>query len=256
MIKVNLSGSVLLFVALLCIQCNNQKKGKAEMATDTHTNTYQVKKINGSQEIDADWDKPIWKETQSLQLKNYMGDKPDHFPETSAKVRYDEDHIYVIFQVHDRYIRAIAKETNGRVYQDSCVEFFFSPGEDVDRGYFNFEANCKGVFLFQYHPGSDGSKGSFTQEEYDQITISHSLERDVEVESSEPETWTLEYKIPYSILSNYIPVDKPKPGVIWRANFYKCADKTSHPHWLTWAPVDHPTPNFHLPEYFGQLTFE
>jgi hypothetical protein len=51
-------------------------------------------------------------------------------------------------------------------------------------------------------------------------------------------------------------VEKPGPGVTWRANFYKCADKTSHPHWLTWAPVNYPKPKFHLPEYFGRIEFE
>jgi hypothetical protein len=51
-------------------------------------------------------------------------------------------------------------------------------------------------------------------------------------------------------------VEKPGPGVTWRANFYKCADKTSHPHWLTWAHVNYPKPKFHLPEYFGRIEFE
>ena len=218
--------------------------------------SYKVEYVTAEHKIDADWGKGVWNETPEILLNNFMGEKPTHFPETRARLKYDEDHIYVVFQVQDRFVKAIATETNGRVYEDSCVEFFFSPGEDIDRGYFNFEANCKGIYLFQYHPKNDGSKGSFTEKEYNQITISHSLDRDAEVESTEPETWTLEYKIPFSILSKYIPVVMPKPGVVWRANFYKCADKTSHPHWLTWAPVEHPTPNFHLPEYFGRLTFE
>jgi hypothetical protein len=47
----------------------------------------------------------------------------------------------------------------------------------------------------------------------------------------------------------------PAPGVRWRANFYKCAEHNSHPHWLMWAPIDFPKPNFHLPEFFGTLEF-
>ena len=23
----------------------------------------------------------------------------------------------------------------------------------------------------------------------------------------------------------------------WRANFYKCGDDTSHPHWAAWSPL-------------------
>lgn len=255
MVEIKNPVVALCFVILLCSQCNNATKEKTDMSADTYAFSYKVGKIEDAHEIDADWNKPVWNETSELLLENFMGDRPEHFPKTRARLRYDDEYIYVIFKVEDRYIKAVATETNGRVWQDSCVEFFFSPGEDVERGYFNFEANCKGVYLFQYHP-SDGSKGSFTKEEYDQITISHSIDRDVTTESSEPEIWTLEYKIPFDILSNYIPVDKPKPGTVWRANLYKCADNTSHPHWITWAPVDHPKPNFHLPEYFGRLTFE
>ncbi len=246
---------VFFFVILLFIQCNNPKKDNVDMVSDNDQYSYKVKKTTAPGEINADWNKTMWDETQGLHLENYMGERPEHFPKTKAKLRYDDDFIYVIFHVQDKYVKAVATETNGRVWQDSCVEFFFSPGEDVERGYFNFEANCKGVYLFQIHP-SDGTKASFTKDEYDQIVISHSISRDVTQESADPEIWTLEYKIPFAILSNYIEVDKPQSGVVWRANFYKCADKTSHPHWLTWAPVDHPKPNFHLPEFFGRLTFE
>ncbi|WP_084088461.1 carbohydrate-binding family 9-like protein [Fodinibius roseus] len=38
--------------------------------------------------------------------------------------------------------------------------------------------------------------------------------------------------------------------------FYKIADKTSHPHYLSWALIEHPEPHFHLPEYFGTIVFE
>ena len=43
-------------------------------------------------------------------------------------------------------------------------------------------------------------------------------------------------------------------GRAWRANFYKCGDQTSHPHWAAWSPVDEL--NFHLPRCFGTIAFE
>jgi hypothetical protein len=56
-------------------------------------------------------------------------------------------------------------------------------------------------------------------------------------------------------LERYCPVRPPEIRGRWRVNFYKCADRTSHPHWLTWAPVDSPAPNFHLPDAFGIMEF-
>lgn len=28
---------------------------------------------------------------------------------------------------------------------------------------------------------------------------------------------------------------------------------SAQPHYIAWNAVDHPTPNFHLPQYFGEL---
>jgi hypothetical protein len=41
-----------------------------------------------------------------------------------------------------------------------------------------------------------------------------------------------------------------------RGNFYKCGDSLSVPHFLSWQPIDNPTPNFHLEKFFGELDFE
>jgi hypothetical protein len=59
-----------------------------------------------------------------------------------------------------------------------------------------------------------------------------------------------------SLLKKFCSVVPPAENVVWRANFYKCGDQTSHPHWLTWAEVDCPQPNFHLPRFFDRLAFE
>ncbi|MBO4512195.1 MAG: hypothetical protein J5746_05485, partial [Victivallales bacterium] len=40
----------------------------------------------------------------------------------------------------------------------------------------------------------------------------------------------------------------------WTANFYKCADQTSHPHWITWAPLT--VTNYHQPNQFQALILE
>lgn len=201
------------------------------------------------------WGAGFWNKTEIVRLKNYMGEKPEFSPDTRIKLKYDKDNLYVIFRVKDHYVRAVAGKTNGKVYEDSCVEFFFTPGPDINRGYFNLEVNCKGVYLMQYHKDNGKDQGFVDLNDSRQIEISHSLHENVENEITEPVTWYIEYRIPYSILSKYILVDTPAPGVHWRANFYKCGDKTSHPHWLTWAPVMYPEPKFHLPEYFGWLEF-
>lgn len=63
--------------------------------------------------------------------------------------------------------------------------------------------------------------------------------------------------MPTDSLADYCPTArKPAPGGVWRANLYKCADQTSHLHWLTWALIERDKPNIHLPPFFGTLAFE
>ena len=40
-----------------------------------------------------------------------------------------------------------------------------------------------------------------------------------------------------------------------RGNFYKFADSTENPHYVTWSPIELPSPDYHCPEHFGKLHF-
>ena len=215
----------------------------------------QIKKLSTPTEIDANWNKDPWLNIPAEQLNLYMGKKPKHFPKTEVKVAYDEDAIYIIFRVEDQYVRCVETSLQGNVCRDSCVEFFFVPGPDKTRGYFNLEINSGGTLLFHFQQARSVGTITIPENETRQIEIEHSLPKTIDPEIEEPITWTMEARIPFSILEPYAPVTRPEPGVTWFANFYKCGDQTSHPHWLTWAPVDLPSPDFHQPSFFDALKF-
>ena len=230
----------------------SQKKDKAEVVKMTYT----VPKVQIAPEINAQWDKEPWLSTPALNIKNHMGEKPQHYPKAQAKLVYDDQAIYVIFRVEDKYVRAVAKKYQDSVYKDSCVEFFFTPGSDIDEGYFNLEMNCGGNALFHHQIKGKGTSVAISEQDFNKLTIAHSLPEIIDPEIQADTTWTLEYRLPFDILENYAGITRPEPGVEWKANFYKCADDCSHPHWLTWSIVDYPRPQCHLPQYFGTLRFE
>ena len=203
----------------------------------------------------GEWDKEPWKNIGAQRLGNHMGDRPRHFPDTRVKIAHDENTLFLMFRVKDQYVRAVAGEDQGHVWEDSCVEFFFTPGPDIARGYFNLEMNCGGTLLLHFQPGGGGDRVVLPRSQCGKIIRVASLPKIIDPEIQTPVEWRLAYALPLDILSDYCPVDRPGPGVQWRGNFYKCGDKTSHPHWLTWAPVDFPRPNFHLPQFFGSLVF-
>ncbi|MEX2593657.1 MAG: carbohydrate-binding family 9-like protein [Anditalea sp.] len=217
---------------------------------------YNVKKLKSSIRIDADWDKPQWQDIQSVEIKKQMGADPKFLPRVQAKLMYDDENIYGIFRVEDRYVRSVVQEYNGNVSGDSCVEFFFSPDSNFPERYFNLEINAGGTPLIFYviKPWDEFTKSE--AEDIQQIKIAHSLPAIVDPEITEPVTWTIEYQIPLAMLEKYSKVTRPKPDTIWKANFYKTGSRTSNPNYLTWSFVDHPKPNFHLPQFFGTIKFQ
>jgi hypothetical protein len=218
--------------------------------------TYRVRRMKDNPTIDADWDKAAWRGVPPVILEYYMGEEPAHQPKVQAKAAYDDHFLYVIWKVEDRFVLARRTKHQQDVYRDSCVELFFTPGGvPEERGYLNLETNCVGVKLFGAHIVGGRDK-KFTAEDFESVATASSLKGPIDREMVQPTPWTLEYRIPLGLLQRHVKIERPGPGVTWRANFYKCADDSSHPHWLTWSPVTNAKPSFHLPKYFGILAFE
>ncbi len=202
------------------------------------------------------WDGAAWRAVPSIHLAHFMGEAPAHRPVTRVKLQYDAEHLYVLFRVEDRFVRAVAAEYQGDVYKDSCVEFFFTPGPDLDQGYFNIEASCGGTLLFTHRQDRHREVVPVAESDARGLSIAHTLPSRIDPEIVDPVAWEVSYRVPWRMLRAYAEVTPPGPGVLWRANFYKCADSCSHPHWLTWAPVEWPRPDFHRKEFFGTLMFD
>ena len=65
--------------------------------------------------------------------------------------------------------------------------------------------------------------------------------------------WTITVAIPFEVFFHHEVKDLK--GKIFRANFYKCGDKLTVPHYVTWNPVGTKKPDYHQPEHFGLLKF-
>ncbi|MGB3777438.1 MAG: carbohydrate-binding family 9-like protein [Tunicatimonas sp.] len=227
--------------------------GKKDQTT---MSTYQVVRFEDDLTIDGRWDKPEWQATEAVELTHFMGEEPAFPHRVQAKMMYNRQYLLVIFRVHDNYVRCQTQQVNGPVWEDSCVEFFFAPDTTYQERYFNLEVNCAGTPLMHYNAGPGGGYLPLDEEDARQIQIATSLPGTRDQEITTPTTWTLEYQIPVSLLKKYAPVTDPASGVQWRANFYKIAHKSSHPHYITWSPIERQEPDFHLPEFFGLLEFQ
>ncbi len=160
------------------------------------------------------------------------------------------DSIFIKYVVHGSMLRAIYSNDQDPVYEDSCVEFFCKP---VDaKKYTNFEFNCIGTCLATSRKSRDEDVVPFSPEEMKTIERFPSIGRHAFKEIEGDFEWELTVKIPFTLIGidpNHLP-DK------LLGNFYKCADGTDSMHFVTWSPVKTEKPDFHRPEFFGELIFD
>lgn len=207
--------------------------------------------------IDNLWDSAVWKNIPALAIACYRKESSSHRPETYCRLLYNRERIYGIFRVNDQYVRCVHSEFQSEVYKDSCVEFFVQP--KATNAYFNFEFNCGGALLASYVTDPTRIDGRvkesilLTPADNQEIRRYSSLPRIVEPEITHPITWFLGFSIPFAVLNRYTTIAPDVDSQIWRANFYKCGNEISHPHWGSWSPVLQL--NFHRPADFGEVRF-
>ena len=176
-------------------------------------------------------------------------DWPEQFPEkpeAGFSIARSRTHIVIAYKVKGQGIRATVAEDNGPVWEDSCCEFFISDPEDGT--YYNFEMNCIGSVLAAKRKSRQDYR-HFSQDLLARIIRHTSLERRPQEEADREIAWDMAICIPFDLIG----IDPEHLPASVRANFYKCADKSSHPHYLSWNKIEVDKPDFHLPEYFGTL---
>ena len=171
-------------------------------------------------------------------------------PDVKFRVAHTGEAILVNYRVTEASVRAIAPADQGRVWEDSCCEFFVrAEGEDE---YYNFECNCAGTLLVNF--GKKGDRYHAPESVLANVKRWSSLGREPFEERIGECSWELSLVIPATSLFNHDIKDLS--GITLRCNFYKCGDLLQTPHFLSWSPIDLPQPCFHCPEFFGKLVFE
>ncbi|MFA6129070.1 MAG: carbohydrate-binding family 9-like protein [Bacteroidales bacterium] len=172
-------------------------------------------------------------------------------PRVRFNIGYSEKEIYIKYYVHEQYVMAKKHKSNESVCEDSCVEFFVSP--DSDGIYYNFEFNPIGTCLLGKGTGRVDSK-KVDPEFIAKVRRLGTLGTEPFNERTGDQSWELTVAIPVEAFAG--KDIKSLTGKVFKANFYKCGDKLTQPHYLTWNPVGTPTPDYHQPRYFGTLKFE
>lgn len=186
---------------------------------------------------------------QPIGCNNWAAEYP-YAPKATFAAAHNGTHLLLTFRVEEACTAALVTEDNGPVWTDSAVEFFISFD---DTGYYNFEFSCIGKALLGFrktkpdviHAGADVMET---------IRRESSLGTANFAERKGDNRWELNVAIPAAAFfaHNFATLD----GIKARANVYKCGDNLSKPHFLSWQPIRTEKPNFHVPEFFGDVEFE
>lgn len=172
-------------------------------------------------------------------------------PKVAFKMAHNGTHLFLHYFVEENEILAKTEEDNGAVWTDSCVEFFITFGNSSH--YYNAEFSCIGKALLAYRPGRNDAVHA-DADVMNSIKRYSSLGTETFGKKKGDFKWNLLIVIP---VSAYWKSDlKTFSGVTARANFYKCGDNLTVPHYLSWNPILTEKPDFHLPKYFGEIKFE
>lgn len=168
-------------------------------------------------------------------------------PSVLFSIAHSPEYILLKFFVQEKQIRAINHKINSSIWEDSCVEFFIS--FDNGTSYYNIEFNCIGTGLIGY------GKSKTHRDLLDAAVVNQvKTLSNITSEKGKKVSWELTMMIPLSVFEHTPLSTLAKTNC--RANFYKCGDLLPEPHFIAWSNIESEKPNFHLPDYFGQLVFE
>lgn len=215
--------------------------------------TLTVKKINVDAETLAPQDLTSLFEKEGIVYHTIAEDRwkcSDDNPRVSFAIAHTGSCILLNFRLEDTEVRAVETRDDGRVWEDSCCEFFVSPQQNDC--YYNFECNAIGRLLL--HGGVKPDRPGAPQAILDSVRRWSSLGTEPFENKQGPGLWELSEIIPASAL--YLHNIESLDGLSMTANFYKCGDKLTKPHFLSWNRIELEQPMFHCPEFFGCIYFE
>lgn len=185
---------------------------------------------------------------QSVACNNWAKDFP-YSPKVGFHMAHNGTELFIKFHVSEECTMAKVTEDNGEVWTDSCVEFFLALD---DTGYYNLELTCIGKALLGFRKERPAATHA-TPDIMASIKRFPTIGTDNFDEKKGQNEWELTVALPITAMFRHHL--KTWAGVKATANVYKCGDNLSQPHFLSWKPIDTPTPNFHVPGCFYKVEF-
>lgn len=147
--KPNHRAFALLLVGILAGGCQQKRTEPAQetkvMELDKlpKVATYTAYRTGGPVTLDGKLEEPVWKQAPwSTPFVHLITGEPGFFP-TRCAVVWDDEYLYVAFDVPETYVRATLTEHDADIWTDNDVEVFIAFKDT----YFEYETNALGTIL-------------------------------------------------------------------------------------------------------------
>ena len=204
----------------------------------------QVVAVRGSSPCDAEGfpSSKAWGPAAPVQFDtDWQGKNADPQRETEVRLLWTPETLFLRFQARYRTLTVFPDaEPNGRrdqLWDRDVAEAFLQPDRSRLRRYKEFEVSPNGLWI---------DLDIAPDEKRD---LKSGLNRRVTLDERS-KIWTAELAIPMKCL-----VARFDPTDTWKANFYRVEGSEEPRFYSAWCPTGTPSPNFHVPEAFGELVF-
>ena len=210
--------------------------------------------------IDGKMDEKAWNRTESRKFDYfYRVDKPNDRQKTVFRMLWDDENLYLFFDMKDKYLTARETKRDGQPYFDDCAEIFLitAPASlDTHIGYeLNlYKASNDFVFFNDFYKGKSGILKTYNPD----FRVEVSYEGTVNDNSDIDKGWSMELAIPianFDGLAKFVPV---MPGNQW-AFLAVRQDRNdadgNRRSTSTIFPIYDITKNVHQPNRFGLMEF-
>jgi hypothetical protein len=214
--------------------------------------SYTVYKVSSPISIDARLEEPALKNAPLLTgfvFNWWTGGEKER---TDARMRWDEDNLYISYFCHDKHISASVTKRHGPVSNDDCVEVFISPNPGKVENYYTFEINAIGTMLNRCETSWWKGPPTWNPEGVRCRTSLQGFSK--KQESASDRSWIVELAIPLRNFSHDAAHIPPHDGDVWRMNLYRTGGITN-PQDSSWSPIPPGAHCFHRPESFGIVRF-
>jgi hypothetical protein len=214
----------------------------------------ECRRATGPIRINGILDDIAWEKAQPLRDFAVFWQKRKARTATTARLLWDDRHLYFAAEMEDHDLYATVKERNGQTWNDDVFELFFKP-DPKKLAYYEFQVNARNTPLELFLP----SRGSGGYARFGPLTPPLGLKSAVRLRGTlnrwqdKDKGWTVEGLIPWSAFK---PTGgRPRPGDTWhfalcRYDYSVYFDRTEL---SSTAPLS--VSDFHRYEDYGTLTF-